>query len=90
MEILCTTQGLDNNSVAAEAQYSINFSRSNEKVCLSFYYNGSNSFIFVYATKIYQLKVKDSEIKRYPLRLKKYSGYFSTNNIKKTGLNMRV
>ena len=28
-------------------KYSINFSRSNKKFCLSLHYNGNNSFLFV-------------------------------------------
>ena len=37
-------QELDVTTLSTEAQYSINFSRSNRKICLSLYYNGSNSF----------------------------------------------
>ena len=37
-------QGLDDTKLTAEAQYSINFSRSNRKFCLSLHYNGSNNF----------------------------------------------
>ena len=37
-------QGLDNTIITAEAEYSINFSRSCRKFCLSLLYNGSNSF----------------------------------------------
>ena len=48
------TQGLDDTTLTAEAQYSINFSKSNRKFCLSLHYNGSNSFLFVNATKISQ------------------------------------
>ena len=55
------TQGLDDIKLSAEAQYSINFSRSNRKKNLSLHYNGSNSFLFVNATKMCQFKVKDSE-----------------------------
>ena len=81
------TQELDDTTLTAEAQYSINFSRSNRKFCLSLHYNGSNSFLFVNATKIYQFKVKDSEIKKYPLCLGNVSGDFSANDTKKTGIN---
>ena len=56
-------QGLDDTTVTAEAQYSINFSISQRKFYLSLNYNGSNSFVFVNATKIYQFKAKISEIK---------------------------
>ena len=37
--------------------------------------------------KIYQFKVKDSEIRLYPLLLDKISKDFAVNNITKTGLN---
>ena len=57
------TQGLDYTNLKAEADYSVNFSRSQRKFCLSLHYNGSNSFLFVNAIKIYQFKAKDSEIK---------------------------
>ena len=59
------TQGLNDTTLTADAQYSINFSRSNRKFSLSLHYNRSNSFLFVNATKIYKLKSKDSEIKKY-------------------------
>ena len=55
--------------VPAEGQYLINFSRSNKTFCISLHYNGSNSFLFVNATKIYQLKAKNSEGKKYALCL---------------------
>ena len=41
------TQGLDNTTLTAQAQYSINFSRSNRKFCLSLHYNGTDSFLFI-------------------------------------------
>ena len=40
-------------TLAEEAQYSINFSRSNRKCCLSIPYHGGNGFLFVNPTKIY-------------------------------------
>ena len=57
------TQGL-NHTLAAEIQYSVNFTRPGIKFCLSLHYNGSNSFLFVNATRIYQFKANDSEIKK--------------------------
>ena len=45
------------------------------------------SFLFVNATKIYQFKAKDFEIKKQPLCLGNITGGFSANNAKKTGLN---
>ena len=62
-----STQGLDNTELTAEAEYSINFSRSQKFFCLSYHYNESNSFSFVNTTKIYQFKGKNSEIKAYLL-----------------------
>ena len=53
-------------------------------MCL--HYNESNSFLFVNATKIYQFKVKDSEIKPYILCLGNISKHFTIDDIKKTGL----
>ena len=64
-------QGLDATTFTVEARYFINFTQSNRKLCLSLHHNGSNSFLFVSATKICQLKAKDSEIKE-PFVLRKY------------------
>ena len=77
------TQELYDITLTAEAQYSINFSRSNKKICLSLHYNWSNRFLFVNATKIYQFKAKCSEIKKYLLCLGNISGDFSAYNMKK-------
>ena len=58
-------QELDDTRLRADAEYSINFSRSSRKLCLSLHYNGSNSFLFVDTRKIYiKSRQKDSEIKR--------------------------
>ena len=62
-------------------------SRSNRKFCLKLHYDGSNSFLFVNATKIYQFKAKDIEIKIYHLCLGNISGAFSPITSKKPGLN---
>ena len=55
-------QGLGYTMLTAEAQYSINLSRSNSNFCLRFHYSKSNSVLFVNATKMYQLKAKDSKV----------------------------
>ena len=57
------TQGLDDTTLTAEAIYPINFIQSNKRFVLSLHYNECNSFLFVNATKVYQFKVKNSEIK---------------------------
>ena len=79
--------GLDDTTFTAEAKYSINFSKANRKFYLSLYYNVSKSYLFANATKIYEFKAKDSEIKKYPFCLRNISGGFSANIMKKTGLN---
>ena len=52
-----------------QAEYFINFSRSERKFCLSLHCNGNNRFLFVNATKIYQFKAKISDRKPNPLCL---------------------
>ena len=81
------TQRLDDTTPIAEAEYSINFSRSEIKFCLSLHYNESNSFIFVNGIKIHQFKAKDSEMKVYHLCFGNISKDFSVDNMKKIGLN---
>ena len=76
------TQGLDDTTLTAEAQYSINFSRSNRKFYLSFYYNGSNSFLFDNATNIHQFKTKDYEIKNIPCFLEIFYAIFQPITLK--------
>ena len=80
--MLCkgATRGLDNTTLTAEAEYFINFSRPQRKFCSSLHYDGSNNFLFINATKIYQFQAKNSEIKPYPLCL----GNNTANNMKKT------
>ena len=77
-----STRRLDNTATTEEAKYSINFTRSRGKLCLSVYYNGRNGFLFVNTTKIYQLKTNDSKVKTYPLRLGNILKDFTVNNIK--------
>ena len=68
----------------AKAKYPISFKQSGERFLLSLHYNLSNSFLFVNATKIYQLKAKDSEIKDYTQCSGNISKDFTINNIKIT------
>ena len=77
------TQGLDDITLTVEAKYLINFTQSGKGFVLSLHYNGSNSFLFVNATKIYQFKAKDFEIKDYELCLGNISNNFKINNLKK-------
>ena len=54
-------QGLE-STLTAEKMYSINFTVTKKKFCLSLHYNGGNSYLFVNGTEIIKFKAKDSEI----------------------------
>ena len=62
------TQGLE-HTLTAEKIYLINFTVTKKKFCLSLYYNGANSYLFVNGTELYKFKAKDSEIVATPLCL---------------------
>ena len=47
-----STQGLDGTTLTVEVKYPINYTQSGKKIVLSLHYNGSNSLLFVNATKI--------------------------------------
>ena len=79
------TQGLE-SSLTAEKMYSINFTVTKKKFCLSLHYNGGNSHLFVKGTEVIKSKAKDSEIVASPLCLGNISKDWSTDNMKKTGL----
>ena len=83
------TQGLE-HKLSAEKLYSINFSENNKKFCLSLHYNGANNYLFVNGTEITKFKAKDSEIVTTPLCLGNISNDFSSDSMKKTGLNVYV
>ena len=67
--------------------YSINFTVTKTKFCLSLHYNKANSYLFVNGTEIYKFKAKDSEIVATPLCLGNISKDWSVDNMKKTGFN---
>ena len=67
--------------------YSINFTVTNKKFCLSLNYNGKNSCLFVNGTEIYKFKAKDSEIVVGPICLGNISKDWSVDNMIKTGFN---
>ena len=52
-------QGLE-HTLGAEKMYSINFTKEKTKFCLSWHYNGANSYLFVNGTDIIKFKAKDS------------------------------
>ena len=63
------TQGLNNTTLYAEKMYSINFTATKKKFCLSLHYNGADIYLFVNGTEIIKFKEKDSEIVSNPLSL---------------------
>ena len=67
--------------------YSVNFTVTKKKFCLSLHYNGANSYLFVNGTEIYKFKAKDSEIVATLLCLGNISKDWSIDNMKKTGFN---
>ena len=70
--------------------YSINFTVTKKKFCLSLHYNGANSYLFVNGTEIYKFKAKDSDIAATPLCLGNISKDWSVYNMKKTGFNCHI
>ena len=61
-------QGLE-HTLTAEKIYSINFTATKKKFCLSLNYNGENIYLFVNGTEVYKFKAKDSKIAAAPLYL---------------------
>ena len=74
------------STLTAEKVYSINFTVTKKKFCLSLHYNGGNSYLFVNGTEICKFKAKDSAIVASPLCLGNISKDWSTDNIKKLDL----
>ena len=70
--------------------YSINFTVTRKKFCLSLHYNEADSYLFVNGDKIYIFKAKDSEIVAAPLCLGNISKGWSVDNMTKTGFNSYV
>ena len=80
------TQGLE-DTLTAEKMYSINFTVTRKKFCLSLHYNEANSYLFVNGREIIKFKAKDSEIVPSPLCLGNISKDWSIDNMKKTGFS---
>ena len=81
-------QGIDGTTNYEEKMYSINFTKSKTRFCLSLHYNKENSYLFVNGTEIYKFETKEYEIKEG--LTEKYLGNISTdssaNNMKATRL----
>ena len=77
------TLGLDGTKLTSEKMYSVKFTENKKTFCLSFHYDGTNSYLFVYGTKLQKFKEKDSQIVATPLCLENVSKEFSVDNTKK-------
>ena len=77
------TQGLEHTLTAAK-MYSINFTVTKKKLCLSLHYNGANSYLFVNGTEIHKFKAKDSGIVARLLCLGNILKDWSLDKMKKT------
>ena len=83
-------QKLDDTALTAEAKYPINFAQTRKRFVLSLQHNGSNSFLFVNARKIYEFKANNSEIKNFTLCLGNILKNVTVNNMKRTELKGSV
>ena len=82
-----STQELGEHLLTAEKIYSINFTVTRKKFCLSLDYNGTNSYLFANVTEIITFKVKVSMIVATPLCLGSISKDWSVDNMKGAGFN---
>ena len=80
------TQGLE-HTLTAKKMYSISFTVTRKKFCLSLHYNGGNSYLFVNGTEIYKFKAKDPEIVAARLCLGNVLKDWAVDNMKQTGFN---
>ena len=76
------TQRLE-HTLSAKKMYSVDFTVTGKKLCLSFHYNGANSYLFVNGKEIHKLKAKDFKIVATPLCLENVSKDLSVDNMKK-------
>ena len=79
------TKGLGEHSLTAEKIYSIDFTVTKKKFCLSLHYNGANSYLFVNGTETCKFKAKDFEIVPSLLCLANISKDWSVDNMKRPG-----
>ena len=80
------TQGINGTTIYAEKMYSTNCTVDNKKFCLSFHYDGDNSYLFVNGKEVQKFKAKDSDIVPYPLCLGGLSKDFEVGYMRASGL----
>ena len=75
------TQVLE-HALSEEKMYSINFTVTGKKFCLSLHYKGANSYLFVNGTEFIKFKAKDSETVATTLCLGNISKDWSVDDMK--------
>ena len=81
------TQGLE-HTLTSEKMYSINFTVTKNKFCLSLHDNGASSYLFVNGTEIYKFKTKNFKVVAAPLCLVNISKHWTVDNMKKLDLTL--
>ena len=82
---ICPVQGLE-HTLTAEKMYSINFTLTKKKVCLSLHYNKAKTYLFVSGRDFTNLKQKDFVIVATSLCLRNISKDWLADNMKKQSL----
>ena len=62
-------QNINDTTIYPERMYSPNFTVDNKIFCLSLYYDGDNSYLFVNGKEVTKFKAKNSELIKYPMCL---------------------
>ena len=74
-----------------EKKFSINFTKSNTKFCLSWHYNADNSYLFVNGKEIFKFKADNKNV-NFPSQfcLRSISNGFSNTESREVSLNGNV
>ena len=56
------TFGINERLGSPEKRFSINFTKANTKLCLSFHFNADNSYLFVTGKEIFKFKAKNKNV----------------------------
>ena len=85
------TFGINGSFGSPEKKFRINFTKANTKFCLSLYYNGDNSNLFVNGKEIYKFKADNKNI-NFPTQfcLGSISNGFSNTEFTEVYLNGNV
>ena len=75
------------HTLTAEKTYSINFTVTEKKFCLSLHNNGANNYLLGNGAEIYTFKAKDSDIVARTLCLGNISKDWSRDNMKKNWIH---